>query len=343
VRDEAGTKSEAWESILYQLIRINLSELRNNRDDRPDEDICCASRLKLSLKKEGQSSSHHQLRRRVAQKSLNSPTTFAAHALGFFKIAISAHYLQPMRSLFVGKRKLSGHFYLMATLLMQRRTSFWFDDGSLIVHFPTTSFKVHESLLLRHAPHLKTRINVPSVPTLAQNVEESLPVLQIQELVTSDDFQILLEYLYHDLRVPLGIVHPSILLSLLIFSHTNSSAPIAHLEILLKVSAPDKLDIPSIYADVVTQLNKRFPTSLNTDSDEDAATDLEPALEIAMTYSISPEVGSKFSYSCGHVIELGPIDKENIAIPRCDFDGVRSNRYSRSFQPNQSFVSAGRC
>lgn len=79
-----------------------------------------------------------------------------------------------------------------------RHPAYWFEDGSLIVQVQDVAYKLHKTLLTRHSPVLST---------LSSSTDEGYSVSALRipdELgVLSEEFERLLEHLYHDMYVRL--------------------------------------------------------------------------------------------------------------------------------------------
>lgn len=77
-------------------------------------------------------------------------------------------------------------------------SSFWFDDGSVIIAVARERFRLHRSLLSRHSPVLESLPVSQSAGTGTNDV----PIVEIPEgLTNTKDFTALLEHLYHDVYV----------------------------------------------------------------------------------------------------------------------------------------------
>lgn len=76
--------------------------------------------------------------------------------------------------------------------------SYWFDDGSLVLHIQSTAYKLHRSFVTRHSPALQalTRSSEDGYSVSVLRIPDELGVL-------SADFERLLEHLYHDMYVHL--------------------------------------------------------------------------------------------------------------------------------------------
>ncbi|THH33150.1 hypothetical protein EUX98_g1043 [Antrodiella citrinella] len=75
----------------------------------------------------------------------------------------------------------------------RRHPTYWFEDGSLIVQIQDVAYKLHKTFLARHSSVLKDLTRTEdgySVSTIRIPDERG---------VTSDDFDRLLEHLYHDM------------------------------------------------------------------------------------------------------------------------------------------------
>ncbi|KAI0720085.1 hypothetical protein C8T65DRAFT_736251 [Cerioporus squamosus] len=88
---------------------------------------------------------------------------------------------------------------------LKRDTSFWFEDGNIIVVAQQTAFRVHKSVLSRHSDTFSGLFTVPQPLEGAEKIEEC-PIVRISD--SAHDFGHLLhvlydglKYVHHDLRV----------------------------------------------------------------------------------------------------------------------------------------------
>ncbi|TCD62151.1 hypothetical protein EIP91_007279 [Steccherinum ochraceum] len=84
----------------------------------------------------------------------------------------------------------------------RKHPTYWFDDGSLILQVEDVAYNLHKTILTRHSPLLQS---------LTRNTEDGYKVSVVQipeELgVTGEDFDKLLEHLYHDMYLNFPNVH----------------------------------------------------------------------------------------------------------------------------------------
>jgi hypothetical protein len=76
---------------------------------------------------------------------------------------------------------------------LPQHSTYWFSDGTLLVHVESHAFKLHKALLHRHSRSL-ARWTVDPLP------DQELEILRIPSGITvsETDFIVLLEHLYHD-------------------------------------------------------------------------------------------------------------------------------------------------
>jgi hypothetical protein len=88
-----------------------------------------------------------------------------------------------------------------------RHPIFWFDDGSIIVRVQDHLFKVHRSLLSRHSSLFA---HFPRIMRTSTDLREDLAVdcdydvIDLDRHVLTQDVEVLLEHLYHDVWVTNG-------------------------------------------------------------------------------------------------------------------------------------------
>ena len=81
--------------------------------------------------------------------------------------------------------------------ISERHSTFWFDDGSIIICVEDTAFKVHRSHLARHSEIFADLFNVPQPPD-TPNIE-GCPIVHLPD--RKSDFVDLLKALYNPLCV----------------------------------------------------------------------------------------------------------------------------------------------
>ena len=83
---------------------------------------------------------------------------------------------------------------------LRRHARYWLDDGSLIVRAQDDIYKVHRTLLHRHSKVLASLSPAEDDSGEGRRTVDGLVVVHIpDELeVRSEDFEALLEHLYHD-------------------------------------------------------------------------------------------------------------------------------------------------
>ncbi|VDB89629.1 unnamed protein product [Peniophora sp. CBMAI 1063] len=192
----------------------------------------------------------------------------------------------------------------LALTMNLRHATLWDDTGTLLIPFPDTAFRIHRPVLLGAAPHLQSRLTPASSGSLPPDSaladlegqgSEKLDVLDVPENIAATDFAILLDYLSG--RTPLTA---------------------SHLEPLLRISSPETLDIPSVYAKASAHLNEMFPSHLGAIAGANAGVDaheLEPALELAMRYKVDPETKKTLLYRVATSTEFDPTGAHDPSSP----------------------------
>ncbi|TFK47737.1 hypothetical protein OE88DRAFT_1636058 [Heliocybe sulcata] len=143
---------------------------------------------------------------------------------------------------------------------VKRNEKFWLDDGSLVVRVEDNAFKVHRTLLTRQSPA------VASQTWSEEDKVDGCAVISIPAStgVSADDFQVLLEHIYHD--APLAADSP--------FSRTAA---------VLRVTSKKQLDFPAIYALARKRFAEMYPSGPQPFVHPD---NIEEALELAVEHNI---------------------------------------------------------
>ena len=86
----------------------------------------------------------------------------------------------------------------------QRSARFWFDDGSALVSLVPLVYKIHKSILDRHTTKLASWLldaTDPATLALSKAIDDAgtpIIVVPVELGITTQDFEMLLAYLYHD-------------------------------------------------------------------------------------------------------------------------------------------------
>ncbi|KAF9242026.1 hypothetical protein BU15DRAFT_44452 [Melanogaster broomeanus] len=146
-----------------------------------------------------------------------------------------------------------------------RHPTYWLNDGSVIVRITRGQgcsqnddvlFKIHERLLHQHSSHVWQAV--------LDDKSLALITLPPELGVQIQDFTSLLEHLYH--HTPL-----------------STEAPFHHVAAVLRVSAPNQLDLPSVHSLARSYLVAMFPSGPHPFIHPNH---LEEALALAVLYKI---------------------------------------------------------
>lgn len=160
-------------------------------------------------------------------------------------------------------------------------TSFWFDDGSVIVAVAKERFKLHRSLLTRHSSLFES---LPASQDVGAKAQDPPTVAIPHGLADPKDFTALLEHLYHDVPI--------------------DSAPLPAVSSLLRVTSDKSLKFPSIHAiarERFRSLLEPKPGVANFTTPEDP----EEALGLAVEHDI-PSVQKPLYYSVATTSHFEP-------------------------------------
>ena len=81
----------------------------------------------------------------------------------------------------------------------QHHTTYWFNDGSTILHLNKDLFRLHGSLLARQSSAITSLLERATDGAEISNDFAGCQYVQMnQESASSSDFVMLLEHLYHD-------------------------------------------------------------------------------------------------------------------------------------------------
>ena len=79
-----------------------------------------------------------------------------------------------------------------------RSTSYWFDDGSVIIQAENTQYRIHRSLLSRHSNVFKDMFSLPQPAMDPSPLSEGCPVVFLSDKAT--DLEHVLSVIYDSLR-----------------------------------------------------------------------------------------------------------------------------------------------
>ncbi|KAI0672630.1 hypothetical protein C8Q78DRAFT_1020489 [Trametes maxima] len=191
---------------------------------------------------------------------------------------------------------------------LRRHARYWLDDGSLIVRAQDDIYKVHRTFLHRHSKVLASLS--PSVDASVEHEKtvDGLVVVHIpDELeVRSEDFEALLEHLYHD--APL-----------------DGNATFPRIASVLRASSKDQLDFPAIHSLARDHLERIFPSGPAPSFYSEHA---EEALTLAVKHDI-PSIRKALYYS--------------IATHSHDHDPDQDDASAAPHRPSLSPELAARC
>ncbi|CDO70332.1 hypothetical protein BN946_scf184843.g21 [Trametes cinnabarina] len=159
---------------------------------------------------------------------------------------------------------------------LRRHARYWLDDGSLVVRAQNDIYKVHRTLLDRHSKVLATLGPSTEGPDESKKTVDGLVVMHIpDELeVRSEDFEALLEHIYHDAPV-------------------NNSASFPKVASVLRASSKEQLDFPAIHTLARARLEEMFPSGPQASFSSEHA---EEALTLAVNHDI-PSIRKALYYS----------------------------------------------
>ncbi|KAI9065077.1 hypothetical protein FKP32DRAFT_1665636 [Trametes sanguinea] len=159
---------------------------------------------------------------------------------------------------------------------LRRHARYWLDDGSLVVRAQDDIYKVHRTLLDRHSKVLASLSPSKDGSDENKDAVDGLIVVHIpDELeVRSEDFEALLEHLYHDAPV-------------------NDSASFPKVASVLRASSKEQLDFPAIHTLARNRLEEMFPSGPQVSFTSEHA---EEALTLAVKHDI-PSIRKALYYS----------------------------------------------
>jgi len=78
------------------------------------------------------------------------------------------------------------------------QSTYWFDDGNVILHAENTQFRLHRSLLSRHSNIFKDMFSLPQPATDPDLSPEGCPVVFLSDKVT--DLECVMSVIYDSIR-----------------------------------------------------------------------------------------------------------------------------------------------
>ncbi|OSD08239.1 hypothetical protein PYCCODRAFT_1429301 [Trametes coccinea BRFM310] len=178
---------------------------------------------------------------------------------------------------------------------LRRHARYWLDDGSLIVRAQDDIYKVHRTLLDRHSKILASLRPSSNDTNNNQQIVDGLVVVHIpDELeVRSEDFEALLEHLYHDAPI-------------------NDSSSFPKVASVLRASSKDQLDFPAIHTLARNRLEEMFPSGPEVSFTSEHA---EEALTLAVKHDI-PSIRKALYYSIATHSHDHDADSTDPSAPR---------------------------
>ncbi|KAI0364914.1 hypothetical protein BV20DRAFT_955300 [Pilatotrama ljubarskyi] len=197
---------------------------------------------------------------------------------------------------------------------LRRHARYWLDDGSLVVRAQDDIYKVHRTLLHRHSKVLASLSPSADAEDEKGGRADGLVVVHIpDELeVRSEDFEALLEHLYHD-------------------SPVDESAPFSKVASVLRASSKEQLDFPAIHTLARYRMEQLFPTGPQPSFTSPHA---EEALSLAVTHDI-PSIRKALYYSIA--THSHDADADEVA------DGSQSTSSTHRPTPKLSPELSARC
>ncbi|KDQ33143.1 hypothetical protein PLEOSDRAFT_1099122 [Pleurotus ostreatus PC15] len=126
-----------------------------------------------------------------------------------------------------------------------RHSSFWFEDGNLILHVQNCAFKIHKDIFSRHS-RLSLSHDPESTPKALNSADNGQEAQYLRYVVppergvTADDVAVLLDYIYSN--PPL-----------------SPETPLSRLVSLIRVSSTGQLDLPTVHTASINQFVQSFP------------------------------------------------------------------------------------
>ncbi|KAF8663992.1 hypothetical protein AX16_000843 [Volvariella volvacea WC 439] len=140
----------------------------------------------------------------------------------------------------------------LAETKAKQHPTYWFDDATLVLAIQDQLYKIHQSLLSRLSPFLKSRVERDRISVNGHhhpNVDAKRGLIHVEvehtRGVTPSDVDVLLGVIYHDIS----------LTSDLSFNQIAS---------LIRASSPTQLDLPAIHALSVQALARLIPSGIPT-------------------------------------------------------------------------------
>ncbi|KAI8982947.1 hypothetical protein BD414DRAFT_464037 [Trametes punicea] len=160
--------------------------------------------------------------------------------------------------------------------MLRRHARYWLDDGSLVVRAQDDIYKVHRTLLHRHSKVLASLSPSLDDTNDSKRTTDGLVIVHIPDelQVRSEDFEALLEHLYHDAPI-------------------DGSTSFPKVASVLRASSKDQLDFPTIHSLARTRLEQMFPSGPDASFASEHA---EEALTLAVRHDI-PSIRKALYYS----------------------------------------------
>ncbi|CAK5268483.1 unnamed protein product [Mycena citricolor] len=162
---------------------------------------------------------------------------------------------------------------------------FWFDDGSLILEIQSKRFKIHRTLLTRHSPYISSLLQ-NAVPTMA---EPQAVVIDASRDTSAEDFEVLLQHLYHDFPVTV-------------------ETPFPRIAAIVRITSPGQLHFPSLHDVSLRYFASLFPSGPTPFVHPHP---LEEALDLATAFEVtSIRKGLYYSLMTSTDFDTGPASSD---------------------------------
>ncbi|KAJ6531883.1 hypothetical protein B0H19DRAFT_1189089 [Mycena capillaripes] len=141
----------------------------------------------------------------------------------------------------------TGHQASHKELASSRYSSFWFDDGSLVLRVENVMFKVHRTLLTRHSPFIlsldsvKFRNGHSDTTSTSDWLECEYIEIDPARKVSALDLEALLQHLYHDMPL-------------------SPESPFPQIASIIRVSSPGQLHFSRIHEIALRYFGDLFPS-----------------------------------------------------------------------------------
>ncbi|KAJ7030422.1 hypothetical protein C8F04DRAFT_1186828 [Mycena alexandri] len=199
-----------------------------------------------------------------------------------------------------------------------QHSTFWFDDGSLVLEVEGVMFKVHRTLLTRNSPFLLS-LNIEKHSNATNPLEVASLKIDPARRVSAVDFGVLLEHLYHDSAdAPL-------------LSPLSSDTPFPRIASVIRASSPGQLHFPQIHNIALRYFADLFPSGpvpfLHPRH-------LEEALSLATTFNVT-SIQKGLLYSLVTSTNFDTEGPASHATPEQDLDS-RASATDRAPSPEKS-------